>query len=276
MRLGEALALVLHVADRRHRRVGLINLRIAFPDRSVREHRRILRGFWLNLGRMAAEICHLRDLTPENVSDWIAFDNPERWREFIRSHSDSGAFVLTAHFGNWELFAYAHGLCGHPVHLVYRALQNPFIDGYVDRLRRSAGTVTLRKSTAGVNLVRALRRGGIIVIPADQNSTRGMGVFVDLFGVPASTNSGLARLAVRTGLPVYPAFLVREGRGAQHRIVIGPPVPIARTGDRIADIRENTQRFARVLEDMIRRHPDQWFWVHKRWKTRPLGAPRIY
>ena len=276
MRLGEAAALVVHVVDRRHRRVGLTNLRIAFPDRSLREHRRILRASWLNLGRMAAESCHLRKLNRENVSRWVTFENAEYWRQVVREHADCGAFVLTAHFGNWELFAYAHGLYGYPVHLVYRALRNPLIDEYVHRLRRSAGTVTLRKSAAGLSLVRSLRQGGIVVIPADQNSKRGMGVFVNLFGVPASTNSGLARLAMRTGFPVYPAFLVREGRSPRHRIVIGPPVPIARTADRVADVHENTQRFTRVLEDMITRYPDHWLWVHKRWKTRPPGAPRIY
>jgi KDO2-lipid IV(A) lauroyltransferase len=276
MFLGEAAALMAHVVDRRHRRIGLTNLRIAFPGRSSREHRRILRASWLNLGRMAAESCHMRKLNRENVSKWVTFENAEYWRQVIREHADSGAFVLTAHFGNWELFAYAHGLYGYPVHLVYRALRNPLIDEYIHRLRQSAGTVTLRKSTAGMSLVRSLRQGGIVVIPADQNSKRGMGVFVNLFGVPASTNTGLARLAMRTGFPVYPAFLVREGRAARHRIVIGAPVPIARTGDRVADVRENTQRFTRVLENMITQHPDHWLWVHKRWKTRSPGAPRIY
>jgi len=276
MLLGEAVALAVHVVDRRHRRIGLINLRIAFPDRSSREHRKILRGSWLNLGRMAAESCHLGKLTSKNVSQRVTFENAEYWREVIGKHAESGALVLAAHFGNWELFAYAQGLYGYPVHLVYRAIRNPMIDEYIHRLRSSAGTVTLRKSTAGVSLVRALRRGALVVIPADQNSTRGMGVFVNLFGVPASTNSGLARLAMRSGLPVFPAFLVREGRSPRHRMVIGPPVPIVKTDDREADIHENTRRFTEVLEDMIRRHPDHWLWVHKRWKTRPPGAPRIY
>jgi KDO2-lipid IV(A) lauroyltransferase len=94
--------------------------------------------------------------------------------------------------------------------------------------------------------------------------------------VPASSNTGLARLALRTGLPVVPAFLVRDGRRARHRIVVGPPLEIQRTGDREADIRENTQRCQRVLEDMIRRHPEHWLWVHKRWRTRPPGLPRLY
>jgi len=276
MALGEAVMLLVHVVDRRHRAIGLTNLHIAFPDRSRREHVRILRRFWLNLGRMAAEVCHLRALTAENVATRVTFEDPESWRGLLRKHRDSGVLVLTGHFGNWELFAYAHGLYGHPVHLVYRALRNPLIDGFIERLRQAAGTVTLRKSTAGGGIVRAVRQGAILVIPADQNSTRGMGVFVNFFGLPASTNAGLARLAARTGLPVYPAFLVREGRSPRHRIVIGREVPVVRTEDRAADLLENTQRFARALEEMITRYPDHWLWVHKRWRMRPPGEPRVY
>jgi KDO2-lipid IV(A) lauroyltransferase len=274
--MGEAAGLLLHVVDRRHRAVALTNLRIAFPARSRREHLRILRRSWCNLGRMVAEVCHMRELTPETVGSRVTFEDPDRWRELVAAHGGSGALVLAGHFGNWELFAYAHGLYGHPVHLVYRGLRNPLIDQFIDRLRRGAGTVTVRKSTAGMGVIRALRRGTILVIPADQNSTRAMGVFVDFFGVPASTNRGLALLAARSGLPVFPAFLVRQGRGPRHRIVIGEEVPMARTGDRDADIQENTQRFARVLEAMIARHPDHWLWLHKRWRTRPAGMPRIY
>lgn len=276
MGLGEVIALLVYALDRPHRRVGLTNLAIAFPDRPVRDRRRILRGCWLNLGRMVVESCHMHTLTPETVSRWVTFEDPEYWRRILEEHGRTGALVLTGHFGNWELFAYAHGLYGYPVHLVYRALRNPLIDEFINRRRRSAGTITVRKSTAGANVVRALRRGAILVIPADQNSTRGMGVFVDFFRMPASTNSGLARLAMRTGLPVYPAFLVRQGRGPRHRIVLGQAVPVARTGDRDADLRENTQRFTHVLEAMIARHPEHWLWVHKRWKTRPAGAPRLY
>lgn len=276
LRVGEGVALLVHLVNRPHRRIALTNLRIAFPERSARAHLRILRRFWLNIGRMVAETAHMRELTPETVASRVTFEDPDRWRAIVAKHAGRGVLVLTGHFGNWELLAYAHGLYGLPVHLVYRALKNPLIDEYLGRLRRSAGTVTVRKRTAGANVVRAMRQGAILVIPADQNSTRRQGVFVDFFGFPASTNRGLARLAVRSGLPVYPAFLVREGRSHRHKIVIGDEVAVQRTGDRSADLQENTQRFARVLEEMIRRHPDHWVWIHRRWKTRPLGAPAVY
>jgi KDO2-lipid IV(A) lauroyltransferase len=276
MRLGAVVTLAVHVLDRRHRRIALTNLRLCFPERSHREHVRILRGMWRNLGWMAAECCQMRRLSPETVGRWVEIDDPERWGAVVARYGRGGVLVLTGHFGNWELFAYAQGLYGYPVHMVYRALRNPRIDEFVARVRRAAGTATVRKSVGGAGIVGAVRGGALIVIPSDQNATRRLGTFVDFFGVPASSNTGLARLALRTGLPVVPAFLVREGRRARHRIVVGPPLEIQRTGDREADIRENTRRCQRILEDMIRRHPEHWLWVHKRWRTRPPGLPRLY
>ena len=117
---------------------------------------------------------------------------------------------------------------------------------------------------------------GLLVLPIDQNSTRGLGVFVDFFGVPASTNSGVARIALRADAPVVPAFIVREGGSARHRVHVLPIIRVERTGDPTEDVRHNTQRFTAVFEEMVRRHPEHWLWMHKRWKTRPTGAPRIY
>jgi KDO2-lipid IV(A) lauroyltransferase len=276
MRRGEAVAWLLYVIDVRHRRVGMANLAIAFPDRSPRERRRILRGSWLGIGRTAVECCHMRRLTAETVGHWVTIDDPAAWQHIMATQGNSGALIVTGHFGNWELFAYASGLMGHPVHIVYRPLRNLFVDRFLDQVRRSAGSVTLRKSAGGTGLARALKSGALVVIANDQNSTRRTGVFVDLFGLPASTNSGVARLAMRTGMPVFPAFLVRDGWRARHRVVVGREIVLAETGDREADVVENTARFNRVLEQMIARYPDQWFWVHRRWKTRPPGEARFY
>ncbi len=125
-------------------------------------------------------------------------------------------------------------------------------------------------------MLRALHDRGLLVLPFDQNSTRGLGVFVDFFGVPASTNAGIARIALRTDAPIVPVFIVRDGRSARHRVHVLPIMQVERTGDLEADVVTNTQRFSEVFEEMVRRHPEQWLWMHKRWKTRPLGAPRIY
>src|SRR3989441_10922871 len=134
----------------------------------------------------------------------------------------------------------------------------------------------IRKSAGAQGVLQALHERGFLVLPIDQNSTRGLGVFVDFFGLPASTNSGMARIALRTDAPIVPAFIVREGRSARHRVHVLPILQVERTGDPTEDVRRNTQRFTAVFEEMVRRHPEQWLWMHQRWKTRPPGEPRFY
>jgi KDO2-lipid IV(A) lauroyltransferase len=134
----------------------------------------------------------------------------------------------------------------------------------------------IRKSGAAGDVLRALRERALLVLPIDQNSTRGLGVFVDFFGVPASTNSGMARIALRMDAPIVPAFIVREGRSARHRVHVLPILQVERTGDFEEEVRLNTQRFTDVFEQMVRQYPEQWLWMHKRWKTRPAGSPAVY
>src|SRR5438067_3158263 len=276
LRVGELAALVAYLLDRRHRRVGMRNLEIAFPEKPIRERRRILRASFLNLGRMAVELAHLPRLSAERLRDMVRFADEEWWREATSWERSTGVLVLSGHFGNWELLVFAHGMRGHPVHMVHRTIANPLLDRWLNALRARAGTRTIRKRHAARAVLAALHERGLLVLPFDQNSTRGLGVFVDFFGVPASTNAGLARIALRTDAPIVPAFIVREGRSARHRVHVLPIMQVERTGDAHEDVRRNTQRFTAVFEEMVRRHPDQWLWMHKRWKTRPPGAPRLY
>jgi KDO2-lipid IV(A) lauroyltransferase len=134
----------------------------------------------------------------------------------------------------------------------------------------------VRKHHAAVEVLRALREKQLLVLPFDQNSTRGLGVFVDFFGAPASTNAGIARIGLRADAPVVPAFIVRQGRAARHLVYVLPIIELERTGDPRADVVRNTARLSAVFEDMVRRFPEQWLWVHRRWKTRPDGAPKVY
>lgn len=277
MRLAAGVAtLVIRVAWP-IRRIGLTNLAIAFPDKSDAEREAILVASYRNLGRMVAECAHLANLTPANVRDTVRFEDDRIWREEIVPHLESqGILVLTGHFGNWELFAYAYGLYGHPVSLVHQTIKNPLVDAYVERLRSGGGTRLFRKQEAARAVLRALKDRAIVVLPLDQNQSRRAGVFVDFFGVPASTSEGLARIALRTDAPIFPVFLVRDGVSARHRIVFLPRVEIASMADRDLAARELTQRCTAVLESMIRTHPDHWLWTHKRWRTRPLGEPELY
>src|SRR6266446_2465963 len=276
LRVGEFAALAAYVLDRPHRRIGMRNLEIAFRDKTPRARRRILRASFLNLGRMAAELAHLPRLSSERLQEMVRFVDEDWWREAVSWERSTGVLALSGHFGNWELLVFAHGMRGHPVHMVHRAIANPLVDRWLNALRARAGTRAIRKSAGAGGVLQALHERGLLVLPIDQNSTRGLGVFVDFFGLSTSTNSGMARIALRTDAPIVPAFIVREGRSARHRVHVLPILPVERTGDPTEDVRRNTQRFTAVFEEMVRRHPEQWLWMHKRWKTRPPGEPRFY
>jgi KDO2-lipid IV(A) lauroyltransferase len=276
LRIGAWLGELFYLFDVRDRRIALFNLGIAFPDRSLAERRRILRASCRNLGRVAAEFCHLSDLTADTLAEWVTFADRAAWDRAIATAEQKGAVIATAHFGNWELLAYAHGLLAHPVTLVHRPMHNPLFDDAITTIRAAAGTRSIKKKAAAKEALRALKQHQILVVPADQNQTLSFGVFVDFFGKPACTTPGAARLAMLTGAPVFPVFLVREGESGRHRVEVLPEIAMVSTGDRDADIRLNTQRCSDVIEAMIRRYPEQWIWFHKRWKTRPPGEPRLY
>lgn len=277
MRISVAVAgLVIRLA-RPIRRIGLTNLAIAFPEKSAAERAEILRASYRNLGRMVAECAHLGELTAENIRATVVPDDGPIWTNEVLPHlASQGVLILTGHFGNWEMCAYAYGLFGHPVSLVHQTIKNPLVDDYVERMRSGGGTRLFRKQEAARAVLRALKERALVVLPLDQNQSRRAGIFVDFFGLPANTSDGLARIALRTGAPIYPAFLLRDGESARHRIVFLPRVEIASMADRDSAARELTQRCTAVLEAMIRTHPDHWLWTHKRWRTRPLGEPELY
>lgn len=276
LRVGELVAWIAWLVDRPHRRIGMRNLEIAFPEKPIAERTRILRASFFNMGRMAAELAHLPKLTDDDLKDMVRFDNEAWWSEAITWDRATGVLILSGHFGNWELLVFAHGRRGHPVSMVHRAIANPLIDRWFNALRARAGTKLVKKSRAAGSVLQALHDKQLLVLPFDQNSTRGLGVFVPFFGLPASTNSGIARIALRADAPVVPVFIVRDGHRARHTVHVLPIMDVERTGDFQEDVRRNTERFSQVFEDMVRRYPEQWLWVHKRWKTRPQGEPKIY
>lgn len=276
LRLGAWAGELAAVLDRRDRRIALINLRIAFPDRSEQERRRILRASCRNLGRLMVEFCHLPRTDAATIERRIRFEDRARWEREVGRAAERGAIILTAHFGNWELLAHAHGLWGHPITLVHRPMRNQAVDRAIAAIRGIAGTRSIAKKAAAREAIRTLRRKEILVIPSDQNQPARDGVFIEVFGRPACTNAGAARLGLLTGAPVLPVFLVREGESPNHRLVLLPEVELVDTGDREADAIANTQRCSRVIEEMLRRYPEQWIWFHKRWKTRPPGEKSVY
>jgi Kdo2-lipid IVA lauroyltransferase/acyltransferase len=275
-RVGEAIGWLLYQCDRLHRRIGLTNLALAFPHKSEAERRQILRESLLNLGRLVAEFCHLQTLTKDNIGERVRFVDFAQWQELLTGVQNTGALILTGHFGNWELFAYAHACYGFPVHIIHRRLRNRFIDDLIVQERERCGNHVIRKTTAGIEVFRAIRQKALVVAAVDQNASGRMGMFVPFFSRLASTSTGLAGLALASNVPVVPAFLIREKGTWRHRIVVLPPVEPVRTGDQEADLRATTAKFTEVFQQMVEQYPDHWLWIHKRWKRRPEGEASIY
>ena len=271
---GMALALSVYLLHGRLRRVGMRNLQIAFPEMPRRERRRIIGSLFWHLGRQLAEFCRFPKYSRENVSQVIIYDGVENF-ESARA-AGKGVIFLTAHLGAWELSSFMHSLHGHAMHIVARGLDNPYVDALVTRYRTLHGNTIFDKDDFARGLLAALRNGETVGILMDTNMTPPQGVFVDFFGVPACTASGLARVALRTDAAVLPGFAIWDAKLGKYRLQMAPALALIRTGDNEADIVANTAMFNRVLESYIRKHPEQWLWVHRRWKTRPAGDASLY
>ncbi len=271
---GITLGLLVYWLHGRLRRVGMRNLSLAFPGMSSGERRRILRSEYVSLGRQFAEVCLFPRYTRENVNQVVIYDGFENYeRAFARR---KGVLFLTGHLGAWELSAFAHSLQGHPLSIVMRSLDNPRVDRLIQSYRTMHGNRTVDKGDFVRGLLAAMRAGEVVGILMDTNMTPPQGVFVDFFGIPAYTASGLARIALRTDAAVVPTFTVWDSKLRKYTLRFDPPVELIRTGDDQADIVTNTAKFTKVIEDYVRRYPGQWLWVHRRWKTRPAGEPPLY
>lgn len=250
------------------------NLALAFPDQPVHEHRQILRTMFRNLGWQLAEFCRMSRWNLPQAGQWIRYDGLEH---FIQaSERGKGVLVLTGHIGAWELSSYFHSLVGHPMGMVIRRLDNPRIDRFVNNIRCRHGNRVLPKDHFARALIAAMRSGETVGVLMDTNMTPPQGVFVDFFGHSACTASGVARVAQRTGAAVLPGFLVWEKTEKRYVLYFLPELELENTGDEERDALVNTQRFTHAIERVIRRYPEQWLWVHRRWKTRPAGEPPLY
>jgi KDO2-lipid IV(A) lauroyltransferase len=277
---GAATAIAVGIArlvfrlDRRHREITLTNLRLAFPEKDDAWRWRVARASFENYGRLAVELANLHLWTPENIHDYVTFENYEIYEK--AKAKGRGLFYLTAHFGNWELAAQVQALFGQPAHMVTRPLDNPYLDDYLERKRTSNGNQVLDKRNALKAMVASLRRNESVAILADQYSRRSKSVFVPLFGVLASTTAGVAVMALRTRAPIVPAFLLREPGKMRFRGVVLPEIELPDSGDRKEDIRLTTARINQAFEQIIRRQPDHWLWGHRRWKKSPDIAGNLY
>jgi Kdo2-lipid IVA lauroyltransferase/acyltransferase len=256
------------------RRTAQFNLKLAFPEWNDSQRAATVRGMVRSLGWMAAEFAMMPRYRRKNIEEIIVLDGHENFLEGQRR--GKGVLFLTAHVGAWELSSFAHALYGYPLHYMARPLDNARLDTLVNRYRGLSGNAPIFKNESARAMLKILKDAGTIGILADQNTMREEGVFVDFFGVPACTTAGIARVALHTGAAVVPGYAVWDDSLKKYRLRFEPPLELVRTGDAERDILENTQRFARVTEEIIRKYPDQWVWLHARWKTRPPGEPPLY
>jgi KDO2-lipid IV(A) lauroyltransferase len=263
-RIAGFLGRVWFAADKRHRDVALQNLTHVFgAEKNAAEIRALARQVFSNLILIIFEIGWLLRLKEKDFSKHF---HVHGLHYLTAAHKKGrGVLVLTGHIGNWELMSMAAAVLGYPMSAIYRPLDFKPLDLFFINLRSRYGATLYPKKHAMRPILRGLKKGELIGILLDQNAGVQAGVFADFFNRPACTNMGLASIALRMEVPVVPLFLLREGNG--YRVEFGPEVPVIRAGDREKDISVNTRQYNRVIEDVIRRYPDQWFWVHRRWKT---------
>jgi Kdo2-lipid IVA lauroyltransferase/acyltransferase len=258
----------------RLRRVGLRNLEMASPELTPTEREAILRSVYRNLGFLLAEFCKMPGYTAESASCFIRYEGLEN---YLRAREKGkGVLVLTGHLGAWELSSFYHSLMGMPMGMVIRRLDNPLVDAFVNRIRCLRGNRVIHKDDFARGLIASMRAGETVGILMDTNMTPPQGVFVPFFGVQACTASGMARIAEKTGAAVVPGFLLWEKSERRYVLRFGEELQVVHTGDAERDALTNTATFTAAIEGYVRQYPEQWLWLHRRWKTRPPGETGIY
>jgi Kdo2-lipid IVA lauroyltransferase/acyltransferase len=259
---------VLDLAVPRLRRTALRNLELALPLLSGEERRRIAGGVFQSIARLLVVFARLPRIRRENLDEWIRYEGYEHFEEALRR--GHGVLIATGHLGNWELSAFAHAILSAPMHVVVRPLDNPRLDALVGRRRTLSGNQLIEKKDFARGILKALAANQAVGILVDQNTSLEQGVFADFFGLYASSNAGFARIAAHSGAAVIAGFALWSEQ--EQRYVLRFYPPLTTTGDVAID----TQAVQHQLEAVIREHPDQWLWIHRRWKTRPPGEPPLY
>jgi Kdo2-lipid IVA lauroyltransferase/acyltransferase len=266
--LARFYAKLVDLALPRLRRVAMRNLELAYPDKTPAERKVIVDEVFRSIARLLYAFARFPRINRENISQWIRYEGLEHYLEAKkRGH---GVLFATAHLGNWELSAFAHGLMTEPMNVVIRPLDNPAADRLVEQRRQLSGNRLIEKWDGARAILRALQQNEAVGILMDQNTSLQEGVFVNFFGTPACANTAFAKIAHRTGAAVIPGFALWLENEKRYVLRFYPAVEI--TGDAAQD----SQRLHAILEQVIREFPGQWLWIHRRWKTRPPGEKLIY
>jgi KDO2-lipid IV(A) lauroyltransferase len=267
-KLGRLIGRLFFLIDKRHRNLTIENLTHAFGrEKNPGEIRNIACKVFENLMQIPFEMTLIPKLQRKDLGSLITVEGLHHLQAAYQK--GKGILCLGAHVGNWELIPAVLSLLGYPPESIARPLDFKPLDIFISKLRTWHGGDIIPKKSSMRRILKSLKQGKLVGVLLDQNAHRYDGVFVDYFGRPASTTKGLALLALKTGAPIVPMFLVRNG--SHYKMWCAPEVPLTRTGDKSKDIETNTQLYTKMIESTVRRYPDQWFWLHRRWRTRPIG-----
>ena len=266
--LARGYVRLLDLGIPRLRRVARQNLAMALPEFTPQRHREIVDGVFRSVARILVTFAKFPAIRRQPLDRWIRLEGGEHFDEALRQ--GRGVLFATAHLGNWELSAFAHALFTGPMNVVVRPLDNPLIDRMVERRRALTGNRPIGKKDFARSILKALAANQAVGILIDQNAALDTGVFVDFFGVPACAGTGFAKFAAHSGAVVIPGFALWSDRERRHILRFYPPLEM--TGN----IARDTQALQSMLEDVIREYPEQWLWIHRRWKTRPAGEISPY
>jgi Kdo2-lipid IVA lauroyltransferase/acyltransferase len=274
MSVGKMMGRLAFVFAANLRRTGERNLQLAFPDKTAEERLHLVRSCFLSLGRILGVFSQFSSRSAESIRRLFDIEGLN-YLEAAKAQGN-GVILFTGHLGAWELTAFALSLVGHPLSFLVRRIDNPLVEELVDKTRIRFGNLTLDKLSAARSMVKTLRSGESLGLLLDLNTLDDEAIFVDFFGIPASTNFMVAKLALRTNSPIVPIFAPWDESKQKFVVQLAPPIPVERTGEEESDVRNLTTRLSREIENQIRRYPEQWLWIHKRWKTRPPGEPGLY
>lgn len=260
------LARLAYYISLKHRLIAVHNLTRSFPEKSLKEIISLAKKSYASFILVAADFADIPLLNKENLHKWISVEGLDNYAEACRE--GKGVLLFSGHFGNWEIGNAALAILTKPFIFIYRFFDSPFLEKNITGIRASYGNISLPKEKAMRPMIRLLKKGFTINLLIDQNVAWYHGIFVDFFGRQACTTSGLALLALHTRAPVLPAFTRRLPDG-RYLLEIGKKMDIIDSGNRDDDVLINTHNFTKIIEDQIRKYPDQWLWIHQRWKTRP-------
>ena len=275
IRFGESFGRFLAKRFPKLQKTARRNLEIALPELSKKEKEKIIHGTFESLGRHLGFVSHFKKFKHEDIHELIEVIGKEE--NFDKAYAEgNGVLFFTGHFGSWEVFNLLPPAFGFGMNILVRRIDNPLVESFVDTMRTRFGSITLDKTKSARTMFRVLRKGNLLGILADLNVQEKEGVFVDFFGVPASTTTSIAKLALATNAAVLPAFAVWEESKQKYVVYLETPVEYEKTGDAERDILVLTQKITDVIEKYVRKYPEQWLWIHKRWNTRPKGEKNLY